>query len=205
MVTVPGILRELYNSIIHALCSSNGPGCEDEGSHDWSYLPHCKQSCCMNIVSTFSVHEIITPKAIHNNAANSPKTVIFLRKISCLRRDLNPQHSNVHMIWGWPTYYVSLELGSVWCCFAYIGKHVLILNNLSWPGEDVLKFDVNKPDTEPRSPDEGIRGQTFVWWLWLSVWCAGLLVIRPGFDSGRKFVFLIPSWLLWPMFVDIKL
>ena len=25
------------------------------------------------------------------------------------------------------------------------------------------------------------------------VWCAGLLVIRPGFDSGRKSVFLIPS------------
>ena len=27
----------------------------------------------------------------------------------------------------------------------------------------------------------------------LVCWCAGLLVIRPGFDSGRKSVFLIPS------------
>ena len=31
------------------------------------------------------------------------------------------------------------------------------------------------------------------------------LVIRPVFDFGQKFVFLIPSGLPWPVYVDIKL
>ena len=32
-----------YGMLMHALCSSNGFGCGDEGSYAWSYLPHCKQ------------------------------------------------------------------------------------------------------------------------------------------------------------------
>ena len=60
-----------------------------------------------------------------------------------------------------------------------------LLKYLSWPGKDVCY--------------KREWGDKLVWWLWLSVWCAGLLVIRPGFDSGRRFVFLIPSCFLRPV------
>ena len=48
------------------------------------------------------------------------------------------------------------------------------------------------PDTEPRSPDKSLSPHSLLFPL-------GLLVIRPGFDSGRKFVFLIPSCFLRPL------
>ena len=63
---------------------------------------------------------------------------------------------------------------------------------------------MRKTDFRPESNPGLMTGRTFVWWLWLSVWCADLLVIRPGFDSGRKSVFLIPFWSSGPEYADIK-
>ena len=45
-----------------SLCSSHGPGCEDEGSHDWSCLPHCKteETSCIDIC-----HGLATVKYVY--------------------------------------------------------------------------------------------------------------------------------------------
>ena len=41
-------------------CSSNGPGCEDEGSHDWSHFPHCKPLLIVSACNT-SLCELARP------------------------------------------------------------------------------------------------------------------------------------------------